>query len=63
MLASYIPADQYPIVKLALLQRIKQHLIAAHYGINQGRISEFKRSPMFDAVKPAALLPHGFPSN
>ena len=62
-MASYIPADQYPVVKLALLKRIKQHLIAAYYGINQGRISEFKHSPMFDAVKPAALLPYGFPSN
>ena len=61
-MASHIPPDAYPVVKLALLKRIKQHLIAAYYGINQGRISEFKNSSLFVAVKPATLLPDGFPS-
>jgi hypothetical protein len=48
---------QQRIAKLALQHRIYQHRIAAYFGCNQGRISEFKNSPAFIEVPPAAGLP------
>ena len=53
--------EQQRITKLALHQHYYQHQIAAHFGINQGRISEFKNSPLFERVEPAPELPSGFP--
>lgn len=54
--------NQMRIAKLALRLRYYQHTIAAFFGVNQGRISEFKNSPMFRKVPPAEDLPSGFPS-
>ena len=55
--------SDYPIVKLALSRRYYQHTIAAYFGVNQGRISEFKNSQFFKQVQPASALPVGFPPN
>lgn len=52
---------QLRVAKLALRLRYYQHTIAGYFGINQGRISEFKNSPLFDRVEPASELPSGFP--
>lgn len=53
--------DQARIVKLALRLRYYQHTIAAFFGINQGRISEFKNSDAYKDVVPAETLPPSFP--
>jgi hypothetical protein len=60
---SALSPDQQRIAKLALRLRYFQHTIAAHFGVNQGRISEFKNSPVFERVEPAGELPAGFPTN
>lgn len=59
---SGLTMHQMRVAKLALRLRYYQHTIASHFGINQGRISEFKNSPMFRKVKAAVRLPVGFPS-
>lgn len=53
---------QQRVAKLALRLSYYQHTIAAFFGVNQGRISEFKNSTRFHAVPPADELPKGFPS-
>lgn len=53
--------SQQRVAKLALRLRYYQHTIAAYFGVNQGRISEFKNSPLFDRVEMASELPAGFP--
>jgi len=53
--------NQQRIAKLALRLRYYQHTIAAYFGVNQGRVSEFKNSPQFDQVEAATELPAGFP--
>ena len=53
---------QQEIAKLALRLRYYQHTIAGYFGINQGRISEFKNSAFFASVTPAAALPADFPT-
>jgi predicted XRE-type DNA-binding protein len=60
---SALTCEQQRITKLALRLRYYQHQIAAFFGINQGRISEFKNSSLFDRVEPANELPAGFPQN
>lgn len=55
--------DQQQIAKLALRLRYYQHTIAAYFGINQGRISEFKNSAAFRQIEAARELPPGFPSH
>jgi len=62
MAMSALTKDQQRIAKLALRLRYYQHTIAAYFGINQGRISEFKNSPAYREVEPAPGLPPGFPS-
>lgn len=52
---------QQRVAKLALHLSYYQHTIAAFFGVNQGRISEFKNSRSFHAVGPAKQLPPGFP--
>ena len=59
---SGLTMHQMRIAKLALRLRYYQHTIASYFGINQGRISEFKNSPLFRKVPPAGSLPAGFPS-
>lgn len=54
--------NQQRIAKLALRLRYYQHTIAAYFGVNQGRVSEFKNSPLFEKVEPAQELPPGFPT-
>jgi hypothetical protein len=54
--------NQQRIAKLALRLRYYQHTIAAYFGVNQGRVSEFKNSPQFDKIEAASELPAGFPS-
>ena len=49
------------IAKLALTLGYYQHTIAAFFGCNQGRVSEFKNSPLFGLVAAAPALPPGFP--
>lgn len=63
MLMSSLTHDQQRIAKLALRLRYYQHTIAAYFGINQGRISEFKNSPAFRRIEPASDLPAGFPQS
>lgn len=58
---AYINPTDYGLVKLALKLRYYQHTIAAYLGINQGRISEFKNSSLFQTTVPAMGLPAGFP--
>ncbi|MDF2900347.1 MAG: hypothetical protein K0Q62_406 [Phenylobacterium sp.] len=53
--------DQRRVAKLALRLRYYQHTIAAYFGINQGRISEFKNSLAYRETEPAPELPLGFP--
>ena len=50
------------LTKRALRERYYQHQIAAFFGINQGRISEFKNSAAYQAVMPVEELPRGFPN-
>lgn len=52
---------QMEITKLALSLRYYQHTIAAYFGFNQGRVSEFKNGSDFRSVKPAKSLPRDFP--
>ncbi len=59
---SSLTMRQMRIAKLALRLRYYQHTIASYFGVNQGRISEFKNSPMFRKVPSAVSLPAGFPS-
>ena len=54
-------AHQMSIAKLALLLGYYQHTVAAYFGFNQGRVSEFKNSPLFRVVPAAHALPAGFP--
>lgn len=54
---SSLTPEQQRIAKLALTKGFYQHQIAAHFGINQGRISEFKRSETYKVVEPALRLP------
>ncbi|WP_406853330.1 hypothetical protein WEU32_06760 [Brevundimonas sp. BH3] len=58
-----IPPRLYAVVKLALIKGYFQHWIAARLGVNQGRISEFKNSPLFDLTTPATSLPDGWETN
>ncbi len=53
---------QQRVAKLGLSLSYYQHSIAAFFGVNQGRISEFKNSRHFHTVSPANQLPPGFPS-
>jgi hypothetical protein len=53
---------QLRIAKLALALRYYQHTIAAYFGINQGRISEFKNSAYFASIPMATSLPADFPA-
>jgi len=57
-----LSSNQQRIAKLALRLRYYQHTIAAYFGVNQGRISEFKNSPAFEVVQPVEELPNGFPN-
>jgi hypothetical protein len=59
---SALTKEQERIAKLALRLQYYQHTIAAYFGINQGRISEFKHSSAYQLVEPASDLPPGFPS-
>jgi hypothetical protein len=55
--------EQQRVAKLALLHRYFQHTVAAHFGVNQGRISEFKNGPNYESIEPASELPAGFPQH
>lgn len=57
-----LTAHQQRVAKLALRLSYYQHTIAAFFGVNQGRISEFKNSSYFHAVPSAEELPRGFPN-
>ncbi|GEM_PF-2812880 len=59
---SALTPQQMRIAKLALRLRYYQHTIASYFGVNQGRISEFKNSPMYRQISPATSLPSGFPT-
>ena len=52
---------QVAIVKLALRLRYYQHVIAAYFGVNQGRVSEINSGKRFVGVAPADALPMDFP--
>lgn len=58
---SALTHEQQRIAKLALRLRYYQHTIAAFFGINQGRISEFKNSMAYRETEAAPELPPGFP--
>lgn len=59
----YLTDEQKPVVKRAILAGYFQHQIAAYYDLNQGRISEFKRSKQFSEIAPAPALPDDFPAH
>lgn len=59
---SQLTKEQQRIAKLALRLSYFQHTIAAYFGVNQGRISEFKNSAAYRFVDAAQELPRGFPS-
>lgn len=59
---SSLTPQQMRIAKLAIQLRYYQHTIASFFGVNQGRISEFKNSALFGKTAPATSLPSGFPS-
>jgi len=59
---SALTPEQQRIAKLALRLRYYQHSIAAYFGINQGRISEFKNSAAYRNIDAAPELPPGFPT-
>ncbi len=61
MIMTALTPNQMRVAKLALRLRFFQHQIAAYFGCNQGRISEFKNSSMFDRIDAADCLPSGFP--
>lgn len=63
MQMSSLSPHQMRVAKLAIQRRYYQHTIASHFGVNQGRISEFKNSAMFGKTAPATSLPSGFPSH
>jgi hypothetical protein len=56
-----ITADDVPVVKLALRKGYDQHIIAAYFRENQGRISEINTGKRFASVPMAAHLPPDFP--
>jgi hypothetical protein len=58
-----LTTDQQRVAKLAIMAGYFQHQIAAYYDLNQGRISEFRRSEQFDKVPPAPELPADFPAH
>lgn len=58
----HLTETQKPIAKLAIQLRYYQHRIAAYFGINQGRISEFKNSAEYGMIIPAVMLPSDFPA-
>lgn len=56
-----ITFDDAPVVKLALRKGYWQHVIAAYFGENQGRISEIKNGKLFRDAPVADDLPPDFP--
>ncbi len=56
-----ITFDDAPIVKLALRLGYWQHVIAAYFSENQGRISEIKTGKLFPSAPVADHLPPDFP--
>ncbi len=61
MSAMIITDDDAPIVTLALRLGYWQHVIAAYFGENQGRISEIKTGKLFKGAPVADHLPPDFP--
>jgi len=57
-----ITEPDVPVVKLALRLGYWQHVIAAYFGENQGRISEIKNGKLFPGAPVADELPPDFPS-
>lgn len=53
---------QAAIVKRALSLRYYQHVIAAYFGVNQGRVSEIKSGKHFAGISMANSLPPDFPA-
>lgn len=56
-----ITIDDVPVVKLALRLGYWQHVIAAYFHENQGRISEIKTGKLFPGAPVADHLPPDFP--
>lgn len=56
-----ITEPDVPVVKLALRLGYWQHVIAAYFGENQGRISEIKNGKLFPGAPIADELPSDFP--
>ncbi|SOD98828.1 hypothetical protein [Caenispirillum bisanense] len=55
-----LSAQDVAIIKARLKRGDYQHVIAADYGINQGRICEINRGKRFSSIKPAQEVPsHG----
>lgn len=50
-----------PIVKLALRMGYMQHVIAAYFNDNQGRVSEINTGKRYALAPVAASLPDDFP--
>jgi hypothetical protein len=56
-----INATTAPIVKLALRLGYMQHVIAAYFNDNQGRVSEINTGKRFASAPVADRLPSDFP--
>lgn len=57
-----ISAATAGIVKLALRLGYYQHVIAAYFGDNQGRVSEIKLGRRYTDIPPVDDLPPDFPA-
>lgn len=56
-----ITFDDAPVIKLALVKGYMQHVIAAYFRENQGRISEINTGKLFSSAPVADHLPADFP--
>ena len=57
-----VTPDMISIIKLARRLGYYTHVIAAFFGINQGRVSEVNTGKRGAGVPPAASLPADFPA-
>lgn len=57
-----ITAQTASIVKRALREGYLQHVIAAYFADNQGRVSEIKQGKRHVEVQPVDQLPPDFPA-
>lgn len=57
-----LTADMIAVIKRARMMGYFNHIIAAYYRINQGRIAEVNTGQRGAGIAPAASLPADFPT-